>query len=77
MQEKWECYSKLHRKYGIEYERIVHFIETLLKMCSVDLFKALHSIQYVSSELLTEEDFTKMEQQAKKLAEEVAAQINP
>ena len=55
----------------------MHYIETLLKMFSVDLFKALHSIQYVSSELLTEEDFTKMEQQAKKLAEEVAAQINP
>ena len=46
-------------------------------MCSVNLFKALHSIQYVSSELLTDEDFTKMEKQAKKLAEEVAAQINP
>ena len=46
-------------------------------MCSADLLKALHSIQYVSSELLTEEDYRKMEQEAKKLAKEVSNQINP
>ena len=76
--EKWQCYFKLHEKNadGLEHERLVHFIGTLLKMCSVDMLRAFHNMQYVSSELLTEEDFKRMEEQAQKCAEEVAAQIH-